>query len=77
MYIKRVDSANDIWSLYSNTSLVNMINNSNSYNEVDKDTLDINNKSIIYSNKTNEYFNMTTSKFNLLWKDTIKIKILY
>lgn len=54
-----------------------MINNSNSYNEVDKDTLDINNKSIIYSNKTNEYFNMTTSKFNLLWKDTIKIKILY
>lgn len=71
-----INNYNDKWSLYSDTSLVNKINNSKRFIEVDNDTIDIISESIIYSNKTNGYFDITTSKLNLIWKDTIKTKKL-
>lgn len=71
-----INNYNKMWSIYNKNSLINKINNSNDYILVDNNTLDIIKKSIYYSNKTNGYFDITTSKINILWKSSIKNKII-
>lgn len=71
-----INNYNNIWSIYNKDSLISKINNSNDYILVDNNTLDIINKSIYYSNKTKGYFDITTSKINILWKSSIKNKVI-
>ena len=67
---------NDKWSLYNESSLLNKINNSNDFVNVDSDTLEIIKASILYSKNTDGFFDITTAKFNLIWKEAIKSKKL-